>query len=93
MFQPGGYSGTLKCVIIDSGVYSCRHNFVQEIRKDYRRIDRKYLWKDVWDWEKASFAWEEREKMQEWTVERAKRAEEIKSMKAQWQKTLSIPTL
>lgn len=43
----------------------------------------------MWDWEKASSAWEERERMEEWTAEREKRAEEIKSMKAKWQNTLS----
>lgn len=62
---------------------------MQEIRKQYRQRDRKILWRDVWDWEKASSAWEERERMEEWTAERDKRAEEIKSMKAEWQKTLS----
>lgn len=60
-----------------------------EIRKHYRRHDKKVLWRDVWDWEKASSAWEERERMQEWTADRAKRAEEIKTMKEQLQKALA----
>ncbi|KAG0624468.1 hypothetical protein M758_3G250300 [Ceratodon purpureus] len=62
---------------------------IPEIRKQYRQRDKKVLWRDVWDWEKASSAWEERERMEEWTAERAKRAEGIKTMKTEWQKTLA----
>ncbi|GJP51060.1 hypothetical protein CLOM_g10229 [Closterium sp. NIES-68] len=47
-----------------------------------RKGRREAVWKDVWDWEKASSGWEEREKMEEWAAARRERAEEIRALRA-----------
>ncbi|CAI5497438.1 unnamed protein product [Closterium sp. Naga37s-1] len=49
-----------------------------------RKGRREVVWKDVWDWEKASSGWQEREKMEEWAVARRERAEEIRALRAKW---------
>eukprot|EP00850_Spirogloea_muscicola_P000827 SM000003S11072 [mRNA] locus=s3:693500:701554:+ [translate_table: standard] len=41
-------------------------------------------WKDVWDWEKASSAWEEKEKMEQWASQRLERSDELRAMRAAW---------
>ncbi|XP_024538827.1 uncharacterized protein LOC112349170 [Selaginella moellendorffii] len=48
-------------------------------------------WKQVWDWEKASVAWEEREKMQTWTETRSKHEERICALREQWQNLILRP--
>ncbi|CAI5470652.1 unnamed protein product [Closterium sp. Yama58-4] len=49
-----------------------------------RKGGREVVWKDVWDWEKASSGWQEREKMEEWAAARRERAEEIRALRAKW---------
>ncbi|CAI5530696.1 unnamed protein product [Closterium sp. Naga37s-1] len=49
-----------------------------------RKGRREVVWKDVWDWEKASSGWQEREKMEEWATARRERAEEIRALRAKW---------
>eukprot|EP00850_Spirogloea_muscicola_P009857 SM000056S17975 [mRNA] locus=s56:465693:473728:+ [translate_table: standard] len=41
-------------------------------------------WKDVWDWEKASSAWEEKEKMEQWASQRLERSDKLRAMRAAW---------
>ncbi|KAJ7299831.1 hypothetical protein O6H91_21G065500 [Diphasiastrum complanatum] len=46
-------------------------------------------WKDVWDWEQSSVAWEERERMAEWTKHHSERTENLKVIQTFWRQILS----
>lgn len=50
----------------------------------FRGRVQRLIWKDVWDWEKASSAWEEREKMEDWAVARKRTLQELRRMRSLW---------
>ncbi|GBG59916.1 hypothetical protein CBR_g66722 [Chara braunii] len=61
---------------------------LKEVRDCVKKAEPNRPWTDVWDWEKASKAWEEKEKMAEWAAERIKRSAEVKAIKERFTRSL-----
>ncbi|OAE33738.1 hypothetical protein AXG93_2884s1110 [Marchantia polymorpha subsp. ruderalis] len=66
-----------------------RRSGIRKIRKHLKPSPKSSPWKQVWDWEKASIYWEEREKMEGWLAERSSRALELQNLKLQLENTMN----
>ncbi|KAL3696230.1 hypothetical protein R1sor_010306 [Riccia sorocarpa] len=54
---------------------------LRKMRNSLRPVIAPSSWKQVWDWEKATVYWEEKEKMETWLADRSRKFSDIKILK------------
>ncbi|KAL2643012.1 hypothetical protein R1flu_010599 [Riccia fluitans] len=67
---------------------------IRKIRKNLKPVISPSPWKQVWDWDKASIYWEEKEKMESWLADRSTKFLEVQTLKRELLRTLNrLPKL